>query len=272
MTRTHTEILPRDTALMMKITHTKPIEVSDLVATMNGIGTLFDCFCRASGDSSEARKARLYVEKIEHGSIEIFLVETISALALPLLENLNIIMDFAAHLKAAIDFFTGKSNSRPNISREELRPLHDLFAVTAGDNRGTMDIGAVAKGDINVTYNNCVFNYSDSNTAQNQIKREERELKERDTAEVTLSRQLMTIFQMRGDMGTNTGNKAIIEAISPRALPLVFETDDLKLSILAIDDNPTKQAYLVDVVIQQAGGRPAAYKVMALHDIVPLEE
>ena len=82
----------------------------------------------------------------------------------------------------------------------------------------------------------------------------------------------MTIFQMRGDMRTNTGNKAIIESLNKKALSVVFETEDLKRRILNDDGNPTKQAYLVDVVIMTVNGKPTAYKVMDLHDIVPLEE
>jgi len=85
-------------------------------------------------------------------------------------------------------------------------------------------------------------------------------------------RQLMKIFQMRVDMNTNVGNKAIIDTLSTKPLSVVFETDELKRQILSNDDNPTKQAYLVDVVIQTIGGKAAAYKVMALHDIIPLDE
>lgn len=77
---------------------------------------------------------------------------------------------------------------------------------------------------------------------------------------------------MRGDMNTNVGNKAIIDALSTKPLSVVFETDELKRQILSNDDNPTKQAYLVDVVIQTIGGKAVAYKVMALHDIVPMDE
>ncbi len=85
------------------------------------------------------------------------------------------------------------------------------------------------------------------------------------------SRQLMTIYQMRSDMETDKGNMAVIDAISKNKMAVVFETDELKEMILHSDSNPTKKAYLVDVVLLTVNGKIAAYKVMALHDVIDLE-
>lgn len=261
---------PRDTALLVKITHSKPIEIKDFVATMNAMGNLFDDFCQKNGDSRETQKAKLYVQKIEHGSIEIFLTEAVTALALPFVENMNLIFEFAGHIKSVIQYYTKGDVEKPELGAKELRYYHDVFAVTAGDNKGTTEIGAVQIGSSAPVYNGCTFNYFEGNSAQNQIQREEKDLKEHVDVDKVHERQLMTIFQMRGNMTTNIGNKAIIDALHPKPLSLVFETDELKCQILNNDDNPTKQAYLVDVVIQTVGGRAAVYKVMALHDIIPL--
>lgn len=92
-----------------------------------------------------------------------------------------------------------------------------------------------------------------------------------DSEEHIHTRQLMTIYQMRGDMGTDKGNKAVIDAISKNKLAVVFETDELKEQILHSDSNPTKKAFLVDVVVQTVAGKIAAYKVMALHDVIDID-
>jgi hypothetical protein len=266
------ELQPKDTALVIKITHSKPIEIKDFVATMNAVGNLFDGFCKTNGDSSEAQRAKLYVQKIEHGSIEIFLTEAVTALALPFMENVNLVMEFAGHIRNIIQFYTQGKGEKPELSVKELKNYHDVFAITAGDNHGSTEIGAVQIGSAAPVYNGCTFNYYESNSAQNQIQREERQLKETEDTEKLHKRQLMKIFQMRGNMCTNVGNKATIDKLSPKPLSVVFETDELKRQILNNDDNPTKQAYLVDVVIQTIGGKPTAYKVMDLHEIIPLDE
>lgn len=136
---------PRDTALLVKITHTKPIEIKDFVAMMGAVGGLFDGFCKSNGDSTEAQKANLYVQKIKHGSIEIFLTEAISAIALPFIENMNLVMEFAGHIKSVVEYFTKGVGEKPQLSLKELRQFHDIFAVTAGDNKGSTEIGAVHK-------------------------------------------------------------------------------------------------------------------------------
>lgn len=266
------DILPKDTALLIKITHSKPIEVKDFVATMNAIGNLFDDFCNENGDSSEAKKAKLYVEKIEHGSIEIFLTEAVTALALPFIENVNLIMEFAGHIKNVIQYFTKGEGNNPKLTPKELKNYKDVFAITAGDNKGKTEIGAIESGNKKNIFNNCTFNYFESNTAQNQIERAERELKDSEFSENIHERQLMTIFQMRGNMGTDTGNRAIVDNLSTKSFPVVFETDDLKRKILRNDENPTKKGFLVDVIIQTIGGKPAVYKIIKLHEIIPLDD
>ena len=266
------EILPKDTALLIKITHSQPIEVKDFVATMNSIGNLFDDFCKENGDSADARKAKLYVEKIEHGSIEIFLTEAVTALALPYIENINLIMEFAGHIKNVIQYFTQGKGDKPKLTQRELKNYKDVFAITAGDNKGKTEIGAIETGNKENIFNNCTFNYFESNAAQNQIERAEKELKDSEPSEKIYERQLMTIFQMRGNMGTDTGNRAIVDNLSSKSFPVVFETDELKREILNNDENPTKKGFLVDVIIQTIGGKPAVYKIIRLHEIISLDD
>ena len=81
----------------------------------------------------------------------------------------------------------------------------------------------------------------------------------------------MTIYQMRGDMNVDAGNKAVIESISPRKVSVVFSSDDLKEAILHYDDNPTKKAYWVDVETLNVNGRLVGYNVLALHDTIPID-
>ena len=268
------EIEPRDTALLVKINHTQPIEVDDFVKTISAIGELFDGFCRNNMHSREAQKAKLYVNKIERGSIEIFLTEAFSALALPMIENVNLIMDFAAHLKNVIEYFTEGRGQKPDLTAKELHELHDIMSINANDRGGTTMIGAVninnfGSGDIVL---NCfTLDHGASNSAQNQINREEEEIKQTESLETVYRHKLLTIFQLRTNLSTDTGNRAVVESISKRPLPIVFDSDDLKRRILG-EDNPVRYGYLVDVAVLKASGRPVAYKVMALHEVFPIDE
>ena len=163
-------------AILFHIEHSKPIEISEFVTSLNAIGNLFSLFAKKNGDCKEAAKSKLYVEKIEEG-----------------------------------------------------------------------------------------------NSAQNQLEKEIKSIKSVQPVTDMYSRQLMTIYQMRSDMETDKGNMAVSDAISKNKMAVVFETDELKEMILHSDSNPTKKAYLVDVVLLTVNGKIAAYKVMALHDVIDLE-
>lgn len=167
--------------------------------------------------------------------------------------------------------FTKGVGLKPDLDLNECKNFKDLALVTAGDNNGITTIGAINKGDKSNIYYNCTFNFQEGNSAQNQLEKEIKSIKSVQPVTDMYSRQLMTIYQMRSDMETDKGNMAVIDAISKNKMAVVFETDELKEMILHSDSNPTKKAYLVDVVLLTVNGKIAAYKVMALHDVIDLE-
>lgn len=92
-------------AILFHIEHSKPIEISEFVTSLNAIGNLFSLFAKKNGDCKEAAKSKLYVEKIEEGCIDIILCEIASAGILPFIENMNIILEFSSYIKNVLDFF-----------------------------------------------------------------------------------------------------------------------------------------------------------------------
>lgn len=259
-------------ALLVHIEHSKPIEISEFISSLNAVGSLFSGFAQNKGDSKELSQAKLYVEKIEEGCIDIILCETVTACLIPFMENINIIFEFSSYIKSVLEYFTKGIGPRPSLNLQEGKNFRDLLTVTAGDNKGEMTIGAINKDNKGHIFNNCTFNFQESNSAQNQLEKEVESIKIIQPTDEVHYRELMTIYQMRSDMNTDTGNKAVIDSISKKKLGVVFETDELKSRILNSDYNPTKKAFLVDVVAQTINGKQAAYKVIALHDTIDLDE
>lgn len=258
-------------ALRIHIKNSTPIQVSDFTTSINAIGSSFSNFAQKNGCSKELSNAKLYVNKITEGSIDIHLVELVSIGIIPFVENANLIMDFAKHLKSVYDYFTFSKGEKPELTPSELRDLHDMITIPAKDSNGSMDI-QVIKGDVdNVIFSGCTFNYMESNGLQNRINNDLDSIKSITEQGEIYSRQLMTIYQLRKNPASSTGNKAVIDAISDKHLGLVFDSDDLKEAILESEQNPMMKAYLVDVMMLFANGKPAAYKVIALHDVIDLD-
>ena len=176
------------------------------------------------------------------------------------MENSNLILDFAKHIKSIYDYYVKGEPSRPELSMSDLRNIHDLVSVPSNDRKGTMSV-QVINGDVeNIIYNGCTFNNTDSNSSQNQIDKEIEIKKKMQPSDDVWERQLMTIYQVRKD-GTPAGNKGVIDAISDKKLGLLFDSDELENKILHSEENPMRKAYYVDVVILTANGKPAAYRL-----------
>lgn len=264
-------IMEQNTYLRVHIKHSKPVEINEFTTSLNSISNLFSSYVQKHGEIEEQTKAKLYVEKIQEGSIIVCLTELVTSTLLPFAENVNIIVEFATFIKDVYNYFINGSGEKPELTLSECNDFNNMLSLVAGDNKGEMAIGAVIRGDNNNVLVGCTFNYIDSNAGQNQLKLEAERLRAVAPLSEKYSRQLMTIYQLRSDMDSNVGNKAIIESLSHKKVSVVFETDKLKEDILNSESNPVKKAFLVDVEVQTVNNRIAAYKVLALHDVIDIE-
>lgn len=263
---------PTDTALLVHIEHSKPIEVTDFITSVNAVNSLFNCYKQKHEGLSEMKEAKLYVEKIEHNCIDIFFCEVFSSSLIPFVENTNVMLEFAGYIKGIVDYFTKREGEKPDLSVGELKAIGDLTTITAGDFNGSTTIGAVCKSEKGNVFNNCSFHFHEGNGMKNQTVVEMERMKEKGEDEMIHKRVLMTIYQVRNDSDTNKGNKAIIDDIfKGKKVPVVFETDELKNKILYSEINPTTKAFQIDAKVQTVNEKPIAYKVMALHDIIDIE-
>lgn len=267
------KVLPKDTALLVHIEHSKPVEINNFVSSLNALNSLYTSYIRKYGDSKEVSQSKLYIEKIEEGSIDIFLCELAAATLIPFIENANVIFDFAAHIKSIYDFFIKGKGEKPTLDIQECKNYKDVLGIVSSDFHGTMSIGAINRSDKGHVFNNCIFNYGDSNSAQNKLDKNIEELKEKEPKAEIYCRVLMHIYQLRNESSNDVGNKAIIDEIAPgKKVSLLFDSDELKSAILFSETNPTQKGFQVDVKVQTINGKLSAYKVVALHDIIDLEE
>ena len=264
---------PKDTALLVHIEHSKPVEVKHFVSSLSALNSLYTSFVKKNCNHPAVSKSELYVEKVENGCIDIYLCELATVGLLPFAENMNLLFEFGGHLKSVYEYFTQGKGEKPRLDLQDYKNLSDVLNIVTNDQKGIMSLGVINKTDVKKEFNNCTFNFNTGNSAQNQFGKETGEIKRMST-DSEYSRVLMVIYQVRNESGANTGNKAIIEEVEgEKKAGLLFETDELKNKILFNPDfNPTKKAFQVDVKVQKINGKTAAYTVTALHDIIDLEE
>lgn len=262
----------KNSILKIHIKHSKPIEINNLTSALESIGNLYVSYVTKHGGCDAQAKASLYVDKVEEGSLVFYLTELVSATLIPFVENVNTIVDFASFAKNVIDYFSKGIGQKPNLTLSECNDFNNVYSVVEGDNNGEVSIGAVSNGNHNNIFVNCTFNFNESNRGRNQLEKETEQLKIVIPGVNSYSKQLMTIFQMRGDMNSDIGNRATIENISSRKIPVLFADENLKIQILNSDMNPVKRGFIVDVECQYANNKIAAYKILKLHETIPIDE
>ena len=263
-------VMNNNNVLRIHIKNSQPVDVSDFTKTMSAFGTLFSNFAQKNGKSKEEANAKLYVSKIIEGSIDIHLVQRASLAIIPFVENSNLILDFAKHIKSIYDYFVLSKGDEPELNVPELKGVHDMVSIPANDRNGLMTVQVINDNAGNVIFEGCTFNHIEGNGIQNQSDNALKERKALSNEGDIYRKQLMTIYQVRKD-GADRGNKGVIDAISDRKLGLVFDSDTLEDDILRSAQNPMLKGYIVDVIVQTVQGKPAAYKIMALHDVIDLD-
>lgn len=263
-------VMNNNNVLRIHIKNSQPVDVSDFTKTMSAFGTLFSNFAQKNGKSKEEANAKLYVSKIIEGSIDTHLVELASLAVIPFVENSNLILDFAKHIKSIYDYFVLSKGDEPELNVPELKGVHDMVSIPANDRNGLMTVQVINDNAGNVIFEGCTFNHIEGNGIQNQSDNALKERKALSNEGDIYRKQLMTIYQVRKD-GADRGNKGVIDAISDRKLGLVFDSDTLEDDILRSAQNPMLKGYIVDVIVQTVQGKPAAYKIMALHDVIDLD-
>ena len=263
-------VMNNNNVLRIHIKNSQPVDVSDFTKTMSAFGTLFSNFAQKNGKSKEEANAKLDVSKIIEGSIDIHLVELASLAVIPFVENSNLILDFAKHIKSIYDYFVLSKGDEPELNVPELKGVHDMVSIPANDRNGLMTVQVINDNAGNVIFEGCTFNHIEGNGIQNQSDNALKERKALSNEGDIYRKQLMTIYQVRKD-GADRGNKGVIDAISDRKLGLVFDSDTLEDDILRSAQNPMLKGYIVDVIVQTVQGKPAAYKIMALHDVIDLD-
>jgi len=80
--------------------------------------------------------------------------------------------------------------------------------------------------------------------------------------------QILSLFQVRGDVSAKVGDRGIIESISPRPVKLIFASEEVKRQIVEHPDNPFQKLFLVDVEAKATEGKVRLYRIFTVKDVL----
>jgi hypothetical protein len=251
----------------------EPIEISDFAAFFAGLGCQFDDYLRTHYPDLKGT-AKLYVREVRHGSIIADLV--------PIVRDIIGLMDDVIIVKGFIDLFKFRlhrwqhGTTVPDITKDDIKHMSQAIRAVAHDKDGTARIerihyvGGREHRELEVT-----FTTSQAREAIKTIEGQKREM-EALPAPVDHERVLMRFTRsdvLDAEIGKRSGELVVIEDVSDRPLPLIYGSDLAEQRIKDETRNPDSifyKGFVVDVNVQMAGGRRAAYTVKNVHQVIDL--
>ncbi len=276
------EVIPHDIQERVIIRYRPhgPVDLAEFAGSLAAIEKIFES---SVAQDRAAPEFRLYVDRIEHGSIEVYLLPMLQMLG-GYIEYMSAVVTLRDFTVMVIDllkrFSEEETGSMPvdagtaNQIREFIKPLtgkkgaalnirHARYHRKNGDDETTVEYN-MEEPQINLAAMRLerqisVASHDASPGKHSQIYKE----------------VLMRLDQAKMSEGKEkgrTGDRAVIAAITERDLPLYFpkEVAHIKDRIISASDNPFSKGYIVDAVVEFINGEPKLFRVIDLHEIIDI--
>ncbi len=257
----------------------QPVEMSDFVAAFTSIAAEYDRYAKRTG-GGDGGEATLYVKRVESGSIIADLVPWM-ATAWATTTFMGQVLDAETFVRTYGERLLGylKPGGRaPDAGRPELTDFLRQTAAISNNPGSTLKVAALELKDgeyeVRAAFQ---FDTGEAREIQQRVDEHRREIEHRNLADYERVAMRFTRTDTGSSkIGKRSGEKAIIEAISPKPRPVIYASEmteqAIKQEIREGDDNVYKKAFVVDVNVELQNGRPWAYRVTELHQVIELDD
>lgn len=251
-----------------------PMELDDFVGFFAGMSSQFDRYMRAE-HPDVAPEARFFVKDVRPGSTIVDIFTGGVGTIIQMMDGVLIVYAFSQLLGKLIETYSS-GDKKEGATKAELKDLYDVVSLLAKDKDGRATIETVTweKGALR---RRVAFRFSnhEAQKAAEGIERHKAELDAIDRAD----RERVLMYFRRSDsanvpVGKRSGELVVIEEISEKGLALSYGSnlaeerikDEIRNSLIY------HRGFIVDVNIQTKGGRPVAYSVTHVHDVIDLPD
>lgn len=265
-------------SLVIAIEHEDPVDLNQLTAALGAVSDEYERHIRRELPQTEPRETRLLITEVRKGSTIIELVPQLAWVQpfIPSYEKVALTAGFVRNVKDLLSPYFKRGNRTPSLPASTVKNLHDLAAIIAQDPSGSISFTArTDKPDGSVEQ----FRYT-KNDAREALQNLDAERAERERKDSAEHEKVLLVFRQTraadAAMGKATGDMGIIESIDARPRRVVYVSklagDKIKDDIQTAGLNPYHRGYIVDVNVGTSGGRPQVYRVMALHEIIDIDD
>jgi len=254
----------------------RPAELYELMGMFVAIGHQFEQYLRDQHPHLVDETSKIYVRQIRAGSIIADLIPFIP----PLIENLDriLIVDEFVRRYGGMILRLGHGHHLDDPRKSDLDDLMKGVAAIAHDPEGTATLKSVEYDkDGEKTRVAIKFDTKQAQRAIRVIDEQRKELEAK--AFEIVENQLLVFWQSnlkQPVQGKRTGELAIMEYVAKKPLAVVYDSDlaeqRIKHELTDGERNIYKLGFYVTARVERLNGRPVAYRISEVHDIIELPD
>jgi hypothetical protein len=249
--------------LTIKIDNSRPVELSDLTASLNAVAAQFQRFA-ARSEGPEDAAAKLFIHEIKSGSIIAELVsylvnnhEQISKVA----KTGSTVITFGKDIIQTIQDLRDGKKLRDGVVAKDLTDLKRMLETTAKDGGGHINLTATEGSTINVSI---TLNSLEANAIQN---RAQKEIEIRREADIEKLQRVVFQWETASVSTTQkSSGRGIIRSVTAKAKPVFIDDAATKAQMVAGRSNPFLIGFVVDVELLTVDGKLMGYRIIRLHE------
>lgn len=263
-----------DAYLSIKLDLGEPIEIGDFAALFSGMGGQFEDYLKANHPDA-AGSVRMYVREVRRGSVIADLFAQIPDL-IGVMDSALIVTGFAALFNKRFRTWISGGHVE-GAKKSTLRDADDTIRAVANANKGKAVLTSYKHE--NGLWKETIeaeFTVPEARAAAKTIEEQKEALDKISSADH--QRVLMTFKRSDigpASVGIRSGERVIIEDISDADLPLIYASDlterQIKDQMRNTEENIYHKGFSVDVNVQTRNGKPIAYSVTNLHQIIDID-
>lgn len=267
--------LPEDAAhIVVTIENRDPIDLLDFTASLTGLAREHESRIRADRPGVDVEETRLLIIEVRKGSI---ILEMVPALApiVGTMEFTNTAVDFVKHLGSLMGPLKKPGGRVEDPTTAQLKNVTDAVQAIVRDSNGALRVEARIKtGRVLQEF---IIDKDDATVIEANAIEQRREIES--ARSVAYPRVLMRLHQSSVEdlkVGKKTSEKGIVESIDLTPRPLIYASDlagrRIKDEIFKPDGNPFQKGFVVDLDVETVNGRPKAYRVVDVVEVIDLDD
>ncbi|NSZ52972.1 hypothetical protein G6K96_08390 [Agrobacterium vitis] len=264
--------------LTLKLDTHEPVELRDFVGAFTSLANEFDRYVDREYPGITTQP-EMFIREVRQGCIEADVITGLAIAAVGHMDQIIILEDFVRRWGARFtSLLKGRVPDGEIESASELKDWADAARSIASDPVGGHRLEAAyfenGNKDIKASF---IFTASEARTALVNIEDRRKLL----TKPEHLFHERVLLVFTRSDIndaavGKSSGERVRIEELSEKSLALMYGSEvaegTIKREIRDADENVYKKGFVVDVIVKVKNGKPVAYSVVTVHDVIDLPE